>query len=284
MKLLRLLPIAALAFAAVSCQESGSGDSLQAGATRSDSLMYYLGKMRAADYAREAKRDTTMDSPEAKRAYVQGMQAGMTGVRADDEAYNKGFMQGIQMAMNMKDFTDNYGLKLNPQVFIQSLNAGLAADSLPPSREIQQDFRKVMNQISDEKEEKDKMASRETLSQQAAGLGLPKINDDLYGKVTSTADGQQLKKGDDVTFQVKVTKMDGSPVNGPSPSKGKVGARNLPEPLNQALETLKSGEEGEYVTSAHAYYGQRCKQVNLTPTDLVKFTLKAEMVKEEEKK
>ena len=284
MKLLRFLPIAALAFAAVSCQNSGSGDSLQAGASRADSLMYYLGKMRAADYVREAQRDTTMDNAEAKRAYVQGMQAGMTGVRADDEAYNKGFMQGIQMAMNMKDFTDNYGLKLNPQVFIQSLNAGLSADSLPPSREIQQDFRKVMNQISDEKEEKDKAASRETLSQEAGKLGLPKINDDLYGKTIATSDGEQLKKGDDVTFQLKVTKADGAPVNGPSPSKGKIGARNLPEPLNDALETLKSGEEGEFTTSAHAYYGQRCKQVGLTPTDLVKFTVKAEIVKEEDKK
>ena len=280
MKLIKLLPIAALAIIATSCQNTGSG-SLSKDSTPADSLMYYLGQMRAADYAREAKRDTTMDNAAAKRAYLQGFQAGMNGMRADDEAYNRGFQQGVQMAMNMHEFSENYDMKLNGQVFLGSLSACLAADSLPESREIQQEFRKVMNSITTAKENRDKEASRETLTQVAAKLNLPKIADDLYGKVTETTEGEQIKEGDEVKLDVKAEKADGSSFKGNLPTRGKVGARNFPEPLNDAIISLKDGETGHFATTAMALYGQRCKQMGLEPSDIITFTLKAETIKEE---
>lgn len=282
MKTIKFLPVVALAILGVSCQ-NGGGNGLSSDSTKADSLMYYLGQMRAVDYDREAKRDTTLDSPEAKRAFLQGFQAGMSGMRADDEAYNRGFMQGMQMAVNMKEFTENYDVQLNGQVFMNSLKSGLSADSLPDSRELQKDFRNVMNAITTEKENKDKEAARLTLNEEAAKLDLPKINDDLYGKVTETTDGEQLKMDDDVTMEVKVAKIDGSSFNSSLPSKGKIGARNFPNPLTDALVSLKNGETGKFATTAMALYGSRCKQLGLEPTDFLTFTLKADLVKEEPK-
>ena len=270
----------AVAVLATGCQ-NGSDSGLSSTSTPADSLMYYLGQMRAIEYKREAERDTAMNTPEARRAYMQGMEAGMSGMRADDEAYNKGFMQGMQMAVNMHDFTENYGLKLSQQVFLKSLKSSLDSDSLPENRKVQVEFRRLMNQIQADKEEQDKQASRETLSQEAAKMDLPKINDDLYGTVTEKTDGEAFKDGDEVNIDIKVTKADGSEIRGQLPTKVKVGGRNVPEMVTEALKTMKDDETAKFATTAVAFYGQRAKQMGLEPTDVVCFTVKAETVKEE---
>ena len=283
MKILRFLPIAAIALATVSCQ-NGSG-SLSENATPTDSLMYYLGQMHAADYLREATRDTILKESSEKQAYLSGVKAGMAALRDGNENYNKGVMMGMQMASQIISFSEQMGVKVNSSAYIGSLTAALEADTLPNSATVQSEFRKVMNNIEQAKEERDQTSSRESLQQAAQAAGEPKISDDLYGKITNSTDSAALAEGDEVNVQVEFTKENGDKINLPFPSKGKIGnKRNFPEIMSTALLQLKSGETGKFMTSAHALMGNRAKQMDLEPTTIVNMTITASALPKEEPK
>ena len=283
MKILRTLPILALAAVAVSCQ-NGSGNGLSGNASQTDSLMYYLGQMNAADYLREANRDTIMKSETEKLVYLNGVRTGLASLREGNETYNKGFMLGMQMAAQMISFSEQMDVKIDRNSYVNSLTDALMADSMPNTSLAQSEFRKVMQNIENSKNERDKVASQESLKTVAEKEGLPKINDNLYGKATSTTDGKLLADGDEITAEIKITKEDGEALSMPVSPKGKVGnKRNYPEEISNALITLKSGETGEFLTTAHALLGARAQQMNLKPADVLKMTVTATLVPQEEK-
>lgn len=282
MKILRFLPAAAIACLAVSCQ-NGTGNGLSESASQTDSLMYYLGQMNAADYLREANRDTTMKEASEKQAYLNGVRAGLAAMKEGNEAYNKGIMLGMQMASQMMSFSEQMDVKINKSSYVNSLSSAIMADSMPNTSVAQSEFRKVMQNIENNKEEKDKAASRESLSKVAAAAGLPLINDDLYGKVTNTTDGAALADGDEVTAEIQLTKENGDKINLPLAPKGKIGnKRNYPEVISAAMLALKNGETGEFMTTAHALMGARARQLDLQPTDVVKMTVTPTLVPKEE--
>lgn len=288
MKILRILPVAAAAFLMASCQNGNGG--LSANSAQTDSLMYYLGEINAGDYIRESQRDTAMKEYSAKQAYLDGVKAGLKVLRDGEESFNKGAMLGMQMAFNMVNFSEQMEVSIDKSVYISSLQNALAADSMPNVQMAQAEFRRLMGEIEKAKKDRDQVASRESLSQLATAAGLPKIDDDLYGKVTQTTDGAILNQGDEVEVEVKLTQEDGTPVNMPMQSKGKIGnKRNFPEIISNAMLNLKSGETGEFMTTAHALTGGRTQQLNLKPTDVIKITVTATLVppaedKKDEKK
>lgn len=284
MKLFRILPIAAIACVAVSCQ-NGAGSGLSENSSQTDSLMYYLGQMNGADYLREANRDTIMKEASEKQAYLSGVRAGLSVLQEGNENYNKGVMMGVQMASQMMSFSEQMGVDINRNSYIGSLTNTVMADTMPNTTVAQTEFRKVMTNIESAKEARDKATSQESLKQVAEKAGLPKISDDLYGKVTNTTDGEALAEDQEVNVEATFTKEDGETINMPVSPKGKIGnKRNYPEILSAAILSLKSGETGEFMTSAHALLGQRVKQMNLEPTDVVKFTLTATAEPQEENK
>ena len=277
MKLLRFLPIAAIACAAVSCQNGGGG--LSENSTQTDSLMYYLGQMNAADYLREASRDTTLKEASEKQAYINGVRAGLSALQEGNEAYNRGIMLGMQMANQMMSFSEQMGVTINRNSYISSLSSAIMADTMPNTVKAQTEFRSVMSSIEAAKEARDKAASQESLKQVAASDNLPQINDDLYGKITSTTDGEALADGTEVNVEVKFTKENGDAISLPVAPKGKIGnKRSFPEIVSTAMMQMKSGETGEFLTSAHALMGQRVSQLNLEPADVVKMVITATAV------
>lgn len=283
MKQLRLLPIAALACIAVSCQNAPG--TLSESSTQSDSLVYYLGQMNAADYLREAERDTVMKESSSKQAYINGVKAGLSAMQEGNDTYNKGVMMGMQMANNILNFAQQTDVKLDASKYVASLSSALTADSMPNSQKAQIEFRRIMTQIDNDKKERDKKAAQETLSQEAQKDNLPKINDDIYGKVTSSTDSVAIEQGNEVAAEIKVTKLNGESVTMHVPAVGKVGnSRSYPQVVSDALETLKSGETGEYLTSAQALLGARAAQQNLDPKDILKVTIKASLIPQEEDK
>ncbi len=87
--------MAAAGLMLASCQGGASSDGQASSgdlknATPADSLIYYFGQMRGAEYRRQAERDTTLADAQAKKAYLQGVQAGMNAVKSADEAYDNG--------------------------------------------------------------------------------------------------------------------------------------------------------------------------------------------------
>lgn len=283
MKLLKFLPVAAIALATVSCQNGGG--TLSENATPTDSLMYYLGQMHAADYIRESERDTTMKEASEKQAYLSGVKAGLAAMREGDDSYNKGVMMGMQMASQIISFTEQMGVKVNPTAYVSSLTAAINANTIPNSAIVQSEFRKVMTNIENEKAEKDRVSSQESLQKVAQAAGEPKISDDLYGKVTVPNDSAALTDGEEVSLQLTLTKENGEAVNLPLAPKGKIGnKRSFPEIVSTALLQLKSGETGQFLTTAHALLGNRAKQMNLEPNDVLKMTVTATALPKEEPK
>lgn len=282
MKILKFLPLAAIACLAVSCQNQG-GAGLSGSASQTDSLMYYLGQLNAADYLREAARDTTLKEASEKQAYINGVRAGLAAIKEGNDNYNKGVMLGMQMASQMVSFSEQMDVNINRSSYINSLTAAVNADTLPNVMMAQNEFRKVMQNIENAKEEKDKVASRESLAQYAKTADLPKINDDLYGKVTLANDNAALQDGEEINLETTLTNENGETVNFPVSPRGNIGnKRNFPEVISQAILTLKSGETGEFVTTVHALAGSRAQQLGLKPNDIVKLTLTPTAVPKEE--
>lgn len=286
MKFLRILPIAALAITAVSCQNGGSG--LSENSTSTDSLMYYMGQLRGIDYMRQSNVDTTMKEATQKQAFVAGLTAGLNALKENQELYNQGYMMGVQLSQEIINYSENMGVTIDKNVFINSLSATINADTLPNASKIQNDFRLVMANIEAQKEAADKAASQESLAQEAEKDKLPRISDDLYGKVTVKNDSTKLKDGDEVAVKAQITKMDGENIYYPIAPKGTIGnKRSFNDVVKDALLSLKSGETGEFLTTAHALFGMRAKQMGLEATDVVKMTVtgtlipKAEEPKEE---
>lgn len=277
MKIYRVLPIAALACVMFSCQNGGGG--LSDATSQTDSLMYYLGQINAGDYMREAERDTTLKEYSQRKAYIDGVRAGLRVLIDGKENYNKGVMLGMQMAANMINFAEQMDVNVDKDAYVNSLSAVLAADTMPDVQTAQIEFRRLMTDIENNKKEKDQISSRESLSKAAEKAGLPKIDDDLYGKVTTTTDGAILNHGDEVSVEAQLTKLDGSPINVPVQSMGKIGnSRSFPSIVSNAMLNLKSGETGEFMTTAHALVGARAKQLDLNPQDIIKITVTATLV------
>ena len=282
MKLLKFLPLAALALVAASCQNSGGGKGLPATASQTDSLMYYLGQLNGADYLREANRDTTLKEASEKQAYINGVRAGLAALKEGNDNYNKGVMLGMQMASQMMSFSEQMDVQINRNSYISSLTNTVMADTIPNTNEAQTQFRMVMQNIENAKKQKDEAASRESLKTVAKQDGLPQITDDLYGKVTNTTDGAVIADGDEVNVEVQFTKQDGEAISVPVAPQGNVGnKRNYPDVLSDAMKSLKSGETGEFLSTAHALWGARAQQLGLEPADIVKIVLTTTLVPKE---
>lgn len=275
MKIKTLLAVAAGAFLLTACGPQGKNLDQISDATPGDSMVYYFGQLRAAEYNREAERDTTLKTKQAKEDYLQGVEAGMAAFKSGNEAYNRGLFMGMQMATNIEQFKTDYDVNLSKKVFVEALANVLMSDSTQDLSSAQGEFYRLMNQFNEQKEKRDSEAANAAVAKEAQKLKLAKISDTLYGGATDKKDGAQIKDGDDVTVDVKLSHPDGKAIDLPIPSSLKVGSRSLPEPLTEALKALKSGESGKFVTSAQALFGQRSSQFNLKPADVVVITAKA---------
>lgn len=236
-------------------------------ATPADSLVYYLGTLRGAEYNHEAKNDTTLSSVKARQQFLDGTRAGFEAVKDDDEAYNRGLLLGMQISMNINQFKEEYGVQLPERVFLEALAYAIENDSAINTGAVQGDLYRLVNRFSAEKQANDRKAASEALKQQAEKDGLTELSYNLYGKPTS---GENLiKRGDIVNFSIKVTTEDGHEVEASFPSELVVGHRLADSPVTFALLTLSDGESARFLTSANDLFMQRAAQHNLKPDRLL---------------
>ena len=275
------MPFAAAACILVSCHNMGGG-SLSDGSTQGDSLLYFTAQGEGVNYMRQAERDTAMKEASAKQAYIAGVKAGLTAMKEGDENYNKGVMAGVNMAMQIEGYCKAMDVTMDKSLFVGGLESVMNSDSLPDMQKLQLEMRRLQSEIEMAKKEKDEAASRLSLSGEAKKNDLPKISDDLYGKVTESNDSVALKDGDEVSLDVKIEQIDGKDVRYKVPVKGVVGKPTIPEVISDALLQMKSGETGEFLTSAHALIPGGSKRYDLEPTEVLKLTIKASVIPAEE--
>ena len=276
MKIRNILSIAAAGMLLAACSSnSGSNSVASADASMSakgDSLVYCFGQMRGAEYLREAASDTTMLSASAKQEYLRGVKAGLDAVKANKEAYNKGLFLGMQMAMNINQFADDYGVKLSNKVFLESVTEAITSDSVVDGNQMQSKFYRLMKEFNDEKEARDKAAATEALKTAAAGKKMAEIAENLYGDI-KLAEGAKLKDGDRINVEIKISTLAGKTIDAPFPKNLVIGQRLNNTPLTAAFTALSSGQTGTFLTTAQALFGQRCGQLGLEPAEVLQLDI-----------
>lgn len=275
MKLKTLIPTAAIALIMAACgsESSSNKSAMPANASTVDSVMYYFGQMRASDYWRQARNDTTLASEVSRQAYLRGLRAGMESVHSNDEAYNQGLLIGMQMAMNLNEFGDMYNVKPNTAIMMQSLTAGLKNDTAADIAANQREFTKLMNRLNTERETRLSVESAKILAKEAPALGMTKIDSTLYGKTLKPAEGENFKQGEKARVQIVLTDLKGKDIKMRMPQEVTVGDRYVAAPISQAVSTMSPGEVKEFLTTAVVLMGQRSHQLNLEPTQPVRLTI-----------
>lgn len=261
----------------------GNGDSAKSGGyqlsdisnpTTGDSLMFYLGQMQSGEYWRMARRDSTYASEEARKEFMRGLRAGMDAVRESD-AYNMGVFQGIQIAMNLKDFPEEYeGVAVNREVMLRAMTAGLDSDSAVNFTEAQQMFQMMMTQLDKAKEERDRAASIVSLASTAKDLKMERISDTLYGRTIEAGNGKRLTAGNKVDAEIKITEASGKEVPVPMPRQIEIGSRYVTPVIAEALATMDENGSAAFVTSAYMMFGNRCERMGLKPDQILTIAIK----------
>lgn len=271
MNIKSLLSIAASALILASCHNTGETSAGMADETaKADSLMYFFGQLRGSEYEQQAMQDTTYDTKAARQEYIKGVQAGLNAVKAGKDVYNNGVFLGMQMAMNMAQFAEDYGVKLSNKSFLKGMREAVMADSAANPNELQQNFYRLMGEFNTAKERRDSIASADALAAEAAAKKYTKVNDVLYSQ-SASAEGDKIKDGDKLKLSLKITTADGKEINAPMPDQITVGRRMAGNPVNEALLTLAPGQTGKFMTTAHALFGQRSAQMGLKADDVLLF-------------
>lgn len=254
--------------------DSAKGLSSIKNATESDSVLYYFGQVTGQEYWRAADHDTTLQSEDARQAYLRGIRAGMNAVTSDDEQYNTGLMRGMQMAMNIIEFEKTYGVKANPKIFIESLTAALANDSAV-EKDAQANFYAVLGRVSAAQEEKDRQEAATILNEYIKRTPMKQISADLYAKVLQKGDSAKLEKGQKVKIEVSATNDKGEEIGVPFPKDLEIGSRYSNDVLDKALTTMTNGEKTLFATTAFALFGQNADRLGVEPNSIVLLTISA---------
>ncbi|MDE6769338.1 MAG: hypothetical protein K2J78_06405 [Muribaculaceae bacterium] len=288
MNIKHLFSTAALALLLASCNGTGSDTTTVTATTpdisaKADSLVYCFGQMRGAEYVREAQRDTTLATDAAKQEYLRGVKAGLDAVKTGKEAYNKGLFQGIQMAMNINQFTEDYNVRLSDKIFMEGLSAAIKTDTVIDAPAMQGTFYKLMNEFNKAKEERDKEAALSALKAAGEALKMKSLSDQLWGTIPS-GDAVKIKDGDRIKADIKITTLNGKDVNSPFPKELTVGQRLSNNPLSEAFKSLASGQTGTFITSAQALFGARAQQLGLKAADVLKLEVTPTIVEDKKAK
>lgn len=267
--------MAAAALLLASC--SGNEPKQQADATpaskeKADSLIYCFGQVRGGEFLKEASRDTLLDSPDARQEYLRGVKAGLEAVKSGKDAYNRGLMQGVQMAGNIMHFYEDYDIRLSDKMFLKGMSDVILSDSTINTTEAQATFYRLINHFNKEKEIRDKEAALSALKGAGEALGMKQISDQLWGNIPGDR-GDLIKRGDKIKIDLRLSSLSGKEINSPFPKELTVGQRLSNNPVSEAITNLKSGETGSFITSAQALFGARAQQLGLKPADVIKITV-----------
>lgn len=279
------------AAALASCSGNSEGDSMirqlsdYKDLTAGDSVAYYYGQLTSLEYWRNAKVDTTLLDRESRDQYLKGLRAGYDAIRSND-AYNQGFFMGVQLAMQMKEFGEDYSTTVSKKVLVNAIEDGLKQDSIINEGELQQNFTEITNSIQMRKDAADRAEAAEILKKEAARNKWQAINVDLYAGPARGGEGDVLKEGDQVGISVVFMNPKGQPIDrreNPDMIVGKM----LPGAVTQGLQTMKVGQTRTFYASAQAVFGRFCQRYGLKGNEIVSFRMttmppKAQSVAEDE--
>lgn len=241
-------------------------------ASLADSIMYYSGQIRAAEYWDDALDDDTLAYPKSREAFLEGVEDGIR-ISKQDKVYNKGFKIGQRIADNCKRLSIRYGLDFNPGIVFRSLRSGLRADTVVDIAESRRQFFAMVNECEEIHSEKVLKAAAKTLRREVKDLGMEQITDYLYGKTEHEGTGTKLRMGDPVKMVTDIRTLDGEKINYATMETFNVGNRYMNDIFTKSLLTMSPGEIKKFATPAVILIGEKCLEYDLKPSETIIMTL-----------
>lgn len=270
--LLLLLPVLA---ACNGTPPEGTALSDISDADSSDSLVYYLGETRAAEYWRLANEDTMMKSRENRMLYLKGLQDGLKAVKENKGAYNDGLRDGINLALWLYKFNAEYSVELDKKILYGAVAYGLRNDTVFDEIAAQRHYYSFLERAEKQRRDRELLEAQATLPKVARRLGMWKLADNLYCKVDKQGNEEHPQKGDMVYVAIDYKRENGEDLGLPSPEQLEVGNPAMPEVMTRAFLSLSKGETATFATMATALFDNRSSLIGLRGSEviLIKITL-----------
>lgn len=277
-KILGACACGACLLALCACNESGEGSKARTLAdyknvTAADSLVYYFGQLRALDFWQYTYNDTTLRTRESRDEYLRGIRAGMDAVRESD-AYNQGLYVGIQMAMNLKDFSRDYDVSFNRQILLDAVADGLLNDSVVDAGVANSEFRRIMTGLDAAKDAREQEAAKAALAADAAKHHWVKINETMYAASAIPASEARLQVGDPVGILVDIYRPDGKELDHFARPAMKVG-EDVPGPVTDALLHMAPKSKQTFYVPAVLLFGRFYERYGVKASDILKVDVSA---------
>jgi hypothetical protein len=243
-------------------------------ATPSDSLSYYLGEMQASQYFGMCQQDSTIK----RKGYEEGLMKGLELLRDDDDSYNAGLMQGIQLAAQLKGTQKEMSeIQFSKSLFQSGFNYALTGDSIRNLAEDQTAFQNVMRGMSARQEVIDSQKISDNIAEYIKkNPGFEKIGENEYIKVVKPGSGETLQNGDSITYTLKMASADGKDLSRFNlPDNHVVIGKTLTAdyPYASAIMKMKPGETANIIISAKSLFNNYVSQVGLKSTDFLVLTV-----------
>ena len=275
MKAKSLLPaFLAILFFLPACHDNLSGpvpttEELLESKTATDSLLYYLGQIRAYQYWKRSDSDTALRSEEQMENFLRGVHDGLRMVKEDDPNYNNGLRIGIRMAETMLKIEEDYDVDLDRHQFLRSLRNGLYdAEAINPLA-MQTAYYKILHEFEVEHSESDREATFRSIQSVAEEHGLSPAGNGLWWRLVKEGSGPRIKPGDRVTLQIDYTRVNGESLGMPSPEIQTVGRGSMPEILTDAYCMLQKGSSAIFAASVQQVFGSRGELIGLRPINVI---------------
>ncbi len=238
-------------------------------ADSSDSLVYYLGETRAAEYWRLANEDTLMRSEESRRLYLKGLHDGLKAVKENKPVYNDGLRDGINLALSLYKFNTEYAVELDKKILYAAIAYGLRNDTVFDEIYAQRHYYSFMERAEKQRRDRELLEAQKALPKVAKRLGMQPLGDNLYYKVDARGDLEHPRKGDMVYVSIDYKRENGEDLGLPSPEQLEVGNPAMPEVMTRAFLSLSKGETATFATTAAALFDNRSSLIGLKGNEVV---------------
>ncbi|MBD5204261.1 MAG: hypothetical protein HDS82_06325 [Bacteroidales bacterium] len=233
-----------------------------------DSLLYFFGQVKADQYWQEACNDSAKNSPAARAAYLKGVRTALKLI-GDDESFNDGVIAGIRMASNIRTFSREFNIALDPDVLYNSIAYGMESSPGTDNDTVAEEFYRLLSRIRNSSDIETQNKATAALSAAAKDRNMsPLDSDNLLKRIISEGYGNHLTNGSTVRADISISK-DGYDLGIPLPRDIKIGAKHIIPVISQALCSMKEGEKAIFLTTANNLFGRRCTQMHLRPDDIV---------------
>lgn len=253
MKTKTIFAAALCALVLVGCGKKGADKfnevKLDAKASSSDSIGYFLGEQLAADRVQRAKTDTLLKSSEAQAKYDEGFYAGLEAMTGDNKAFNAGFINGVMIANELLAQGDALGEKFDIAAVASGYNSAFDKKGNPVKdldKKAQEHQGKLMTMMQQLQGKAMKRQADEAIKKTApAKKALPatakkegyKAVNGYYMKTVAPGNGTKLKNGDVITATLGLKDTKGNEIFPANPIGQTVGTGSVYSPAIDALQT-----------------------------------------------